>query len=413
MPRIPTQLPAGIRVSDKVTFGQFANVFHMSAIKKALADENKESKRQRDLPNHVVVYFVMMLALFRDVCHTEVLRCVMEGLQWLFGPQALNVTGKSGISQARSRVGWEPLRRLFHMVAVPLAKPNSRGAFYRGHRIVAIDGTLFNVADTPENDQAFERPTGHGRPSPNPQVKLVSLVECGTHAFLRAEVGSYRESEHALSRQILPHLKSDMVCLADRCFMGFALFKMAQESGAKLLWRARKDIKMDVEQKLADHSYLSTIYEHTDRNRQQGLTVRVVEYRVIGAQNSESIKLVTNWLDYKEAPANELAHLYHERWEFENTMDELKTHLNANAIALRSRTPDLVKQELYGLVMGHYAIRAVMHEAAEKAGIDDDTLSFTHSVQVIRRRLPMFGNFPPGADSSSHYCGDIAATSFL
>src|ERR1700752_3603780 len=140
MPRTATQLPAGIRVSDKITFGQFAKVFPKSAIKQALAEEKKESKRERDLPNHVVVYFVMMLALFRDVSHTEVLRCVFEGIQWLFGPKQLGITGKSGISQARSRVGWEPLRRLFHSVAVPLAESDSIGSFYRGHRIVAIDG---------------------------------------------------------------------------------------------------------------------------------------------------------------------------------------------------------------------------------------------------------------------------------
>lgn len=409
MPRTATQLPVGIRVSDKLTFGQFARVFPVGAIKQALAEENKESKRHRDLPNHVVVYFVMMLALFRDVSHTEVLRCVFEGIQWLFGPKQLEITGKSGISQARTRVGWEPLRRLFHNVAVPLAGPDSKGSFYRGHRVVALDGTLFNVADTPENDQTFERPTGHGREAPNPQARMVSLVECGTHAFLRAEIGGYRESERALSKSILPHLDQGMICLADRGFMGFALFKAASATGAKLLWRVRKDFKLQPEQRLADGSFLCTIYEHTDLKRQYGMTVRIVEYRVIGAQTSEPIRLVTNWIDHKESPAEELAHLYHERWEIENTLDELKTHLNANAIALRSRTPDLVRQELYGLVMGHYAIRTIMHEAATRAQLDDDELSFTHSIQVIRRRLPMFGNFPPGGDSQGDHCGNPAA----
>ena len=355
----------------------------------------------------------MMLALFRDVSHTEVLRCVFEGIQWLLGPRTLGITGKSGISQARSRVGWEPLRRLFHNVAVPLAGPNSKGSFFRGHRVVAIDGSLFNVADTPENDQEFGRPTGSGGRSANPQVRLLSLVECGTHAFLRAETGHYRESEHVMSRSIFPHLQPDMVCLADRNFMGFALFKIASATGAKLVWRARKDIKLQVERKLSDGSFLSTIYEFTDLKRVNGLTVRVVEYRVIGAENTEPIRLITNWLDQKQSPAEELANLYHERWEIETTFDELKTHLNANEITLRSRTPDLVKQELYGLVMAHYAIRSVMHEAATMAQIDDDDLSFTHSIQVIRRRLPMFGNFPPGGNSPGNYCGDPTAASFI
>jgi hypothetical protein len=410
MPTTPHLLPAGVRVSDKVTFGQFAKVFPLPAIKSALAAENRESKRERDLPNHVVVYFVMFLSLFRDASQTEVLRCVYESIQWLFGPSLLEITGKSGISQARSRVGWEPLRTLFHTVAAPLAKEGEKGAFYRGKRVTAIDGSLFDVADTPENDKAFGRPS---ITSAYPQVKLVSLIECGTHAFLRAAIGSYRDSEKVLAREILPHLKDDMICLADRGFTGYVLFKEASESGAKLLWRARKDVILDVQKSLSDGSYLSTIYEHTDRKRELGIVVRVVEYRVLEAPNSETVRLITNWLEPNEAPALELAHLYHERWEIENTLDELKTHLNASAVTLRSKTPDLVKQELFGLLMGHYAIRSVMHEAASQANLDDDELSFTHAVRVIRRRLQMFGAFPPGESPSIDHIGDLAAASVV
>lgn len=406
MPRTATQLPSGIRITDKVTFGQFTKVFPIQVIRQALMDEGKESIRQRDLPNHMVVYFVMMLALFRDASHTEVLRCVYEGLQWLFGPSSIKITGKSGISQARTRVGWEPLKRLFEAVAVPLAKPGDKGAFFHGHRIVAIDGTLFDVADTPENEKTFGRPKNGTGVGSYPQARLVGLVECGTHAFVRAEIAGYCESEQAVAPKLLSHLNPHMVCLADRNFMSFDLFKLADQTKAKLVWRVRKDVKLLVEERLSDGSYLSTIYAHYDRKRSHGMKVRVVEYRV--KNSNEPIRLLTNWYDHKEAPVQELAQLYHERWEYESTLDEVKTHLGANAVTLRSRMPDLVKQELLGLLMGHYAIRAVMHEAAQLAKIDDDELSFTHSVQVIRRRLPMFGNFSPGADSQSNHCRDLA-----
>jgi Transposase DDE domain len=328
----------------------------------------------------------------------------------LFGPTAIKITGKSGISQARTRVSWEPLKRLFETVAIPLAKPGDKGAFFHGHRVVAIDGTLFDVADTPENDKAFGRPNGIWVGS-YPQARLVGLVECGTHAFFRAEIVGYRDSEQAVAPKLLPHLRPNMVCLADRNFMSFDLFKLADQTKAKLVWRVRKDVKLPVEERLKDGSYLSTIYSYHDRKRSHGMKVRVIEYRI--ESGNEPIRLLTNWYDYKEAPVQELAELYHERWEYESTLDEVKTHLGANAMTLRSRTPDLVKQELLGLLMGHYAIRAVMHEAAQSAKIDDDELSFTHSVQVIRRRLPMFGNFPPEENSQSNHCRDLATTSVV
>ena len=408
MPRTVTQLPPGIRITDKVTFGQFAKVFPIQVIRKVLAEEEKESKRERDLPNHFIVYFVMILGLFREASHTEVLRCVYEGLQWLFGPRCIKIAGKSGISQARTRVGWQPLKRLFEVVAEPLAKPGDKGSFFQGQRVVAIDGTLFDVADTPENDEEFGRPKNGEGIGSYPQARLMGLVECGTHAFLRVEIAGFHDSEQAVAPKLLTHLKPDMICLADRNFMSFDLFSLAAQSGAKLLWRVRKDVKLPVEKLLPDGSYFSTIYAHHDRTRTKGMKVRVVEYRVEGS--SEPIRLLTNWFDHKQAAAQGLAELYHERWEYENTLDELKNHLGANAVTLRSRTPTLVKQELLGLVMGHYAIRAIMHEAAQSAGIDDDELSFTHSVKVIRRRLPMFESFPPGTTAQADHCGDLATT---
>lgn len=408
MPKSQARLPDGTRVSDKVTFGHFASVYSKVEIRSALRRTNKESKRERELPNHLVVYFVMMMAIFRDSAQQEVLRLVSECVQWLFGPKAMKVMAKSSISEARSRVGFEPFREVFHTVAKPLAASNSGYAFFKGLRIVALDGSLFDVPDTAEN-QVFGRATGPHGPGAFPQARLVSFVECGTHAMFAAEVGGYKDSEQALARRLFSRLPADSICLADRNFLGTDIFREAANGGAKLLWRATKTFKLTPEQYLSDGSYLTTLYAGTDRMRENPVPVRVVEYVIEGVR-SEPIRLVTNWLNPNEATAEELAVLYSQRWEYEIAMDELKVDLNANEIVLRSQKEELVKQEIYGLVMAHYAIRKIMYEAACEGGLDDDVLSFSHAVRVIRRRLPMFGNFPPGADTQGNPSRDLTGS---
>jgi hypothetical protein len=407
MPKLPSLLPQGVRATDKLTFGHFVQTFPKGAVKGALAAEGRNSIRERDLPNDLVVYFVMMLALFREASAQEVLRIIYESVQWLFGPHDFKVMAKSGISQARSRVGWEPFARVFKSVAQPLAEEGAKGSFFKGLRVVAVDGSVFDVADTAEN-AVFGRPRNQNGNGAYPQARLVSLVECGTHATFAATVGAYSDSEQKLVRELFPRLDCKMICLADRNFLGAEIFRNASETGAKLLWRATTTFKLLPEERLPDGSYLTKMYAHDDRKRESPVQVRVIEYVVSGA--NEVVRLVTNWLDHAKASAEELAILYHERWEYENMMDELKVHLNANVITLRSQKPDLVKQELYGIVMAHYAIRKVMHQAATKAGIDDDELSFVGSLRVIRRRLPMFGSFPPSTDSGSDYLGDTVPT---
>jgi len=396
MPRSPNLLPAGVRVTDKVTLGLFARTYNVEAVLAALLKHDRATKRVRDLPNHVVVYFVMMLALFRDSAQGEVLRIVYEGLRALKGfDSGVKIAVSSAITQARSRVGADVLKELFHDHAKPLAQSQDKGAFFRGYRIVAIDGSKVNVADKAENAAVFGRPSGRRGEGAYPQMSTVSLVECGTHAFLRSEVGPYLDSEHKLVRKILPSFDSDMICLADRNFFGFELWSEAESTGAKLLWRARKDFTFAVLKVLSDGSYLTTIHVKSDHKRQRGKVVRVIEYVVRGSKNNESIRVVTNILSEEEAPAIELANLYHERWEFENALDELKTHLGAESATMRSYTPELVKQEWYGTLMAYYALRGVMHDAARKGGVDDDDLSFTHAVRVVRRRVPMTVDFPP------------------
>jgi hypothetical protein len=206
-----------------------------------------------------------------------------------------------------------------------------------------------------------------------------------------------------LAKDVVPALQKGMLCLADRFFPGYKLWKRAAQTGADLLWRTRQNARLDVERRLPDGSYLSRIYASTSdrRNRRQGIVVRVIDYRLKNVQGSASLyRLITTILDHEQAPAEELAALYHERWEIETALDELKTHLRGAQIVLRSKTPELVKQEFFGLLMAHYAIRGLMHEAALKADEDPDRLSFLHSVRVVQRRMARYNAIPPSAQES-------------
>jgi hypothetical protein len=349
------------------------------------------------------MYYVIAQALFVRVSQREVLRCLLEGVRWLFGPQvAIKVTGKSGISQARSRLGWEPVKQLHDQVVAPIAVKQTRGAWYRNWRLVSLDGSTLDVADSKENRAAFGRPGASRGRSAYPQIRFVSLVENGAHVLFGTEMGGYATGEITLAKSALKRLQPGMLCLADRNFLGYELWRQAQASGAELLWRGKKHLRLAREAELPDGSYLSRIYpsERDWRKKTNGIRVRVIEYTLEGVAEAEpSYRLVTTMLDHQAAPAEELAALYHERWEIETALDELKTHLRGAQMVLRSKTPDLVKQEFYGFMMAHFAVRGLMHEAALKADEDPDRLSFLHAVCVIRRKLPAFGAIPPSAEN--------------
>lgn len=399
MARTVAELPKGSRITDYVSLGVLAKTFPMEKVKSVLASTGKASIRQRDLPAHVVVYYVIALALYMHSSYREVLRCLLEGIQWLLNPAVrIKITGKSGISQARTRLGVEPIRQLHDEVVKPIATKETKGAWYRMWRLVSLDGSTMDVADEGVNEKAFGRPTASRGQSAFPQLRFVSLVENGTHVLFGTQVGEYRTGEVALAKGTLGYLKAGMLCLADRYFFGFDLWNQAKSTGADLLWRVKKNLLLPVEERLADGSYLSRIYpsQKDQRRQSNGVLVRVIEYQLKGVPEAEPIyRLLTTILDPKKAPAEELAALYHERWEIETAFDELKTHLRGSKIVLRSKRPDLVKQEFYGLLMAHFAVRGLMHEAALRAQEDPDRLSFIHTVRVVRRKLPTFHAIPP------------------
>ena len=399
MDRTAADLPKGTRLTDYISVGVLARTFPPARVNAILATTGKTSVRERELPAHVVVYYVMGLALYMQVSYREVLRCMLEGVQWVLGPAAaIHVTGKSGISQARTRLGAAPLRQLYDEVVRPIAVPRTKGAWYRRWRVVTLDGSTMDVADTVGNVTAFGRPGARRGTSAYPQLRFVSLVENGTHVLFATALDRYSIGETTLAKRVLPALTPAMLCLADRSFFGWALWTQARATGADLLWRIKKNLQLPVQMRHADGSYQSVIYPSLRDHRHQthGLTVRVMDYTLEGIADAEPIyRLITTVLDPDLAPATELAALYHERWEIETALDELKTHLRGAQIILRSKTPELVRQEFYGLLLAHFAVRGLMHDAALTVEEDPDRLSFVHAVRVVRRTLPRSGAIPP------------------
>ena len=397
MSRTQAVLPGGPRLSDYLSIGVIAHVYPIAAVREALASCGRGSRRRRDLPAEAMMYYVVALGLFRSVSAREVLRCLLEGLRWVSSDAALRVSGKSSISRARTRLGSGPFEALGAARVGPLAEPATRGAWYGGRRLVAFDASTLNVPDEAANRLAFGAPGASRGRAAFPQVRLTALVEVGTRAAFAWRAGAYDESEEAQAEALLPRLSAGMLVLADRGYCGFPLWRQASGTGADLLWRMKANLRLPVLERFGDGSYRSVLRgSGQDRRRSQGdCSVRVVEYTLAGV-DSPIYRLATTLIDPAVAPASELAALYHERWEVETAYDEVKTHILGPGALLRSKTPDLVRQEVHGLMLAHYAVRRLIHEAARKVDEDPDRLSFVHAVRVVRRRLENPGVSPRG-----------------
>ena len=255
---------------------------------------------------------------------------------------------------------------------------------------------------TEANRAGFGLPGASRGESAFPQLRFVALVENGTHVLFGARLGRFADGETTLAYGALAALRPGMLCLADRQFFGHALWQAAAATGADLLWRGKHNLRLPREAALADGSYLTTIYpsDKDRRHRTGGVRVRVVEYRLEGVAEAEPLyRLLTTILEPARAPAAELAALYHERWEIEGAFAELKTRLRGARAVLRSKTPELVRQEVWGLLLAHFAVRGLMHEAALRADEDPDRLSFSHAVRVVRRKVPLFAALPPSGQA--------------
>src|SRR3954468_5820015 len=398
MARKAACLPKGTRISDYVTLGVLTATVPGDLIDAVLSDTGKQSQRYRQLPARLVVYYVMALVLFAQASYGEVLRCLLEGVRWLhLKGESTALASKSALTKARIRLGVAPLKELYERVARPLAEPDLAGAFYRGLRLVSLDGTTILVPDEPELEQRFGRPSSSRGPGAFPQARLLALMESGTHAIFAAAIGRYDTSEVALAPALLERLRPGMLCLAG--FVGLELWQAARAPGADLLWRVKSNQKFPCYKRLPDGSSLSRLRPSSGpHRRQRAVVVRLIEYRLDGVPDAEPLyRLITSLLDPESAPAAELAALYHERWEQEGAFAELKVTLPGGQLMLRSRRADLAEQELYALLLVHLALRGLMVQASRQGGCDPDTLSFIHTVRVVRRHLPFHAAFSPSA----------------
>jgi hypothetical protein len=377
----------------------------LEALAAAIPDESVEAaieatgtreRRRRRLPTHLVVTLVVAMGLWAAESMRHVLAEVVAGWREAGAGRASGwrVPSTAAIVQARRRAGARLLRELFHAVAGPVATAATRGAFLGDLRLLAIDGTTVDVADTPENARAFGRPTthrGHQRGA-FPQVRIVALIETGTHAICDAVLRPFRCGEAPAALRLLRSVGPGMLLLWDRGFHSYAMIRATRARRADFLGRTKSNVVLRPIEVLADGSFLARVYPTpTARRRDEdGIVVRVIEYALDTAAGPgrERYRLLTSLLDERAFPAGRLAATYHERWEIETALGELKVHQWAHPRPLRSKRPREVVQEVYGLLLAHLAIRTLMHQAALRDGIDPDRLSFTGALRVLRRAIP-------------------------
>ena len=400
MPRAGwTKTASDRRLTDLVSVGLLTRVFPAEVVDEVIAQCGRTEQRRRSLPARSMAYFAMGMALHSEGSYEDVLALISDGIAWADrDDEAGRLANKAAIFHARDRLGPEPMQVLFDRVAQPLATDETAGAWLAGRRLVAIDGTCLDVPDTPVNDAHFGRPgVMKGERSAFPQARVVALAECGTHAMFDAVIGPYTTSENALSVELLGRLTPGMLCLADRGFYGFAAWQQAAATGADLLWRVKGNLRLDVVQDLPDGSWLAHVHDSVaDRRRRHPVAVRVIEYTVAdGREPAGPYRLITTILDHDEAPAAGLAAAYAQRWEIESAFDELKTHQRGPRAVLRSKSPALVLQEIWGHLCCHYAIRTLMADAAAHAGRDPDRVSFVAALRIARRSIAQQGAFPP------------------
>ncbi len=387
------------RLPDLVSVGLLMKVFPADVVDVVIAECDRTEQRRRSLPARSMAYFAMGMALHSEGSYEDVLALISDGLAWAERDEASpKLANKAAISHARDRLGPEPMALLFERVAQPLAVRDTPGCWLAGRRLVAIDGTCLDLPDTLANDEFFGRPgVNKGERSAFPQARVVALAECGTHAMFQAQIGPYTTSEAALSTELLGGLRPGMLCLADRGFYSFAAWQKACGTGADLLWRVKDNLILEPVAELPDGSWLAEVFHSTaDRGRQHPVRVRVIGYTIEdGRDPTGEFRLITTLLDHRKAPATELAAAYTQRWEIETAFDELKTHQRGARAVLRSKSPDLVTQEIWGHLCCHYAIRSLMFDAAIHAGHDPDRVSFVAALRISRRSIAQQGAFPP------------------
>ena len=394
------------RLVDHIGLGVLSARFQRDLIEEVINRTGCRELRKRRLPAHVMIRYVIAMGLYFDESYEEVMRRLVGSLRAMGSwSDDWQVPTGSAITQARQRLGVAPLRELFDRSAVPLAQSGTKGAWLARRRLAAIDGSSFDVADTEANVERFGRMGSGPKASAYPKLQVVALVECATRAVVGAVLGSCRTGERTLAAELAGAVDEDMLVLADAGFYSFELFNAYAATRADLAWRVGASVSVGLVRWLHDGSYLALIFKAgLSAARRQRLcaqakagdpvdedlarVVRVVEYTIDDRDpRGELIVVITTILDPYDVPGLDLAAAYHERWEEETALNEIKTQLRGKGEVLRSKTPDLVEQQFWGLLLAHYGIRALLHDAADEAGYDPDRVSFIRGLRLVRRQV--------------------------
>jgi hypothetical protein len=407
------QVVAGDRLADRIGIGVLARVFPPELVDRVVGEAGAREQRTRTLPSRVVVYYLLAMVLFFNSSYTEVWNKLVAGLDWARRFRVRLELGMqpspAAITYARQRLGWPVMAALLEAVAGPLAGEEQERAFAAGMRLAAVDGMCLDVADTAENAAEFGYPGNDGGRGPFPQIRVVGLGECGTRAVLGAGMSPLATGEQAAARQLLGRLAPGDLLLADRNFLSHGLLKDVLAAGVHALWRAKSGVDLPVLRVLADGTYLSRIADPAASRRMRrkgasggdipGITVRVIEYSVAsqdGSQVSETFTLVTDITDPGLLTPEQAASAYASRWQLETCFDELETSVRGGAaVVLRSKSPPMIRQEIYAMLCCYQAIRTLISHAADDAGLDPARISFTRARDAIRSRISDSGCFSP------------------
>src|SRR5258706_2456101 len=372
--------------------GVLDSEFPLEDVRRILRQTNRETQSKRMLPATLMVYYTIALGLLASVGAREVLRHLLDHVRE-DEPVGGALATEAAITKARRRLGVEPLKKLFVRCVRPLAQKWLKSAWYRSWRVVSLDGTTLRTLDTDANEERFGRPGSKNNKPAYPQVRVAGLLENGTRILFAVAVGAWSTGENTLARELMGRLRRGMLCVADRRFFGYELWNQAVATRADLLWRINASIKLCQLQQLPDGSYLT-------RFRSAG-AIRVIKFTLtFKSGKCEHYRLITTILDHRRAPAMELARLYAKRLTIETVIRELKVRIGGPKLLLRSATPDLVEQDVYGLLLAHFGVRHEMIGAAREEGLDPEELSFANALHVIIRRLPDMVSFSPSAEAA-------------
>jgi hypothetical protein len=389
---LETGADPGRGLADRAAIGVLTRTFPVELVDQVIDQYWRREQRTRALPARLVFYFTLVLCLFPQ----ESYRSAMKILMSVFGRggQGYRVPTTGSIGDARSRLGSGPMETAARAVMAPQARAETRGAWYQDWLLTAVDGTTFTVPDTEDNDREFGRP-GSGRgegKTAYPQIQAACLIELGTHAVFDARMDGYAAAETMLIEEMFSSLRPGMLVLADRNIYSFQRWIKAVDTGADLLWRVTANLILRPVELLADGSYIAEVIPPRQSGR-PSFQLRVIEYKLPGSD--EVYRLVTTILDPLRAPAKDLAILYHERWDIEGFLKQIKSvQLNAEKI-FRSKSPEGVRQEFWAHLAVHYATMRVQVDAADHAKLDPDRISHKNTVRVIRSRVWKPESFPP------------------